>query len=185
MWCKKNYVKNNEPLTVIFNGKTHEYCFYYCLQCDKPTMPWATAVDFQIPASPGGSADEVILNEHLESFLRTAIEISYNNPYIQYRIQMVDQGPPMDAQCPSWAACLGYMGVAAAVCFSNFGSAVSNLDTEKWETKRSRFFERSKLSRLVFFSFFWYGRFGFCTSCNRHFAHNVSFCFCTTTNLTF
>ena len=89
-------------------------------------MPLATAVDFQIPASPCGSADEVILDEPLESFLRTAIENSLYNPYIQYRIQMVDQGPPRDAQCPSWAACLGYMGVAAAVCFSNFGSAVSN-----------------------------------------------------------
>jgi negative regulator of sigma E activity len=38
---------------------------------------------------------------------------------------MVDQGPPVDAQCPSWAASLGYMGVAAAVCLSNWGSAVS------------------------------------------------------------
>jgi hypothetical protein len=27
-------------------------------------------------------------------------------------------------QCPSWAAALGYMGVAAAVCLSNWGSAV-------------------------------------------------------------
>jgi hypothetical protein len=27
-------------------------------------------------------------------------------------------------QCPSWAASLGYMGVAAAVCLSNWGSAV-------------------------------------------------------------
>lgn len=40
---------------------------------------------------------------------------------------MVDQGPPMDAQCPSWAASLGYMGVAAAVCLSNCGSAVSRV----------------------------------------------------------
>mmetsp|Transcript_106124 Transcript_106124/g.307058 ORF Transcript_106124/g.307058 Transcript_106124/m.307058 type:complete len:211 (-) Transcript_106124:102-734(-) len=37
---------------------------------------------------------------------------------------MVDQGPSMDAQCPSWAASLGYMGVAAAVCLSNTGSAM-------------------------------------------------------------
>ena len=37
---------------------------------------------------------------------------------------MVDQGPAMDSQCPSWAASLGYMGVAAAVCLSNCGSAV-------------------------------------------------------------
>lgn len=40
-------------------------------------------------------------------------------------LTMVDQGPPMDAQCPSWAAALGYMGVASAVCLSNWGSAVS------------------------------------------------------------
>lgn len=39
---------------------------------------------------------------------------------------MVDQGPGVEAQCPSWAASLGYMGVAAAVCLSNWGSAVSN-----------------------------------------------------------
>ena len=38
---------------------------------------------------------------------------------------MVDQGPPVDAQCPTWASSLGYMGVAAAVCLSNWGSAVS------------------------------------------------------------
>ena len=31
--------------------------------------------------------------------------------------------PP--AQCPSWAVSLGYMGVAAAACLSNWGSAVS------------------------------------------------------------
>ena len=31
------------------------------------------------------------------------------------------------AQCPSWAASLGYMGVAAAVCLSNWGSAVSTV----------------------------------------------------------
>ena len=37
---------------------------------------------------------------------------------------MVDQGPALDAQCPSWASCLGYVGVAAAVCMSNWGSAV-------------------------------------------------------------
>merc|ERR1712203_625564 len=37
---------------------------------------------------------------------------------------MVDQGPPVDAQCPSWAASLGYMGVAVAVCLSNWGSAI-------------------------------------------------------------
>lgn len=38
---------------------------------------------------------------------------------------MEDEGTPVDAQCPSWAAALGYMGVAAAVCLSNTGSAVS------------------------------------------------------------
>ena len=38
---------------------------------------------------------------------------------------MVDQGPIADAQCPSYAVALGYMGVAAAVCLSNWGSAVS------------------------------------------------------------
>jgi hypothetical protein len=39
---------------------------------------------------------------------------------------MVDQGPTLELiQCPSYATGLGYLGVAAAVCFSNFGSAVS------------------------------------------------------------
>jgi hypothetical protein len=38
---------------------------------------------------------------------------------------MVDQGSSADAQCPSSAALLGYGGVAAAVCLSNWGSAVS------------------------------------------------------------
>jgi hypothetical protein len=28
------------------------------------------------------------------------------------------------SQCPSYAAALGYMGVAAAVCLSNWGAAV-------------------------------------------------------------
>ena len=28
------------------------------------------------------------------------------------------------AQCPSYAAALGYIGVAAAVCLSNWGAAV-------------------------------------------------------------
>jgi hypothetical protein len=33
--------------------------------------------------------------------------------------------PTMEVvQCPSWAAALGYMGVASAVCLSNWGSAV-------------------------------------------------------------
>lgn len=40
---------------------------------------------------------------------------------------MVDQSPALEVtQCPSWAAALGYMGVAAAVCLSNWGSAVRN-----------------------------------------------------------
>ena len=38
---------------------------------------------------------------------------------------MVDSNPQMEpAQCPSYAAGLGYLGVAAAVCLSNWGSAV-------------------------------------------------------------
>lgn len=37
-----------------------------------------------------------------------------------------DFAPPISevAQCPSYAAALGYMGVAAAVCLSNWGSAM-------------------------------------------------------------
>ena len=30
-----------------------------------------------------------------------------------------------EALCPSWAICVGYTGVAAAVVLNNFGSAVS------------------------------------------------------------
>uniref|UniRef100_A0A7S3LG63 V-type proton ATPase proteolipid subunit n=2 Tax=Amphora coffeiformis TaxID=265554 RepID=A0A7S3LG63_9STRA len=38
---------------------------------------------------------------------------------------MVDSNPQMEpAQCPSYAAGLGYLGVAAAVCLSNWGSAI-------------------------------------------------------------
>lgn len=38
---------------------------------------------------------------------------------------MLQEGVSMDAaQCPSWATALGYMGVAAAVCLSNWGSAI-------------------------------------------------------------
>lgn len=37
---------------------------------------------------------------------------------------MLEEGSSVDAQCPSWAPSLGYMGVAAAVCLSNWGSAV-------------------------------------------------------------
>lgn len=37
----------------------------------------------------------------------------------------MDQEPEVPlAQCPSWAASLGYMGVASAVCLSNWGSAI-------------------------------------------------------------
>lgn len=36
----------------------------------------------------------------------------------------MEQAPTMDAQCPSWASSLGYMGVAFAVCLSNAGSAM-------------------------------------------------------------
>jgi hypothetical protein len=39
---------------------------------------------------------------------------------------------PVDSQCPSWASALGYMGVAAAVCLSNWGSAVSVLTATVW-----------------------------------------------------
>lgn len=40
---------------------------------------------------------------------------------------MVDSNPQMEpAQCPSYAAGLGYLGVAAAVCLSNWGSAVGH-----------------------------------------------------------
>lgn len=49
-----------------------------------------------------------------------------SNHSISNETTMVDQGPPVDAQCPTWAASLGYMGVAAAVCLSNWGSAVSH-----------------------------------------------------------
>ncbi len=40
---------------------------------------------------------------------------------------MVEQSPMLEVnQCPSWAAALGYMGVAVAVCLSNWGAAVSH-----------------------------------------------------------
>ena len=38
---------------------------------------------------------------------------------------MNDDAPLTAALCPSWAASLGYMGVASAVVLSNWGSAVS------------------------------------------------------------
>lgn len=38
---------------------------------------------------------------------------------------MADEAPMTEALCPSWATGLGYMGVAAAVVLSNWGSAVS------------------------------------------------------------
>eukprot|EP00934_Nitzschia_sp_Nitz4_P004044 Nitzschia sp. Nitz4//NODE_444_length_18484_cov_71.934560//17389//18471//NITZ4_additional_000060-RA//-1//CDS//3329531905//4034//frame0 len=37
---------------------------------------------------------------------------------------MAEEHMTYAAQCPSWAASLGYMGVAAAVCLSNTGSAM-------------------------------------------------------------
>ena len=45
---------------------------------------------------------------------------------------MVDQSAlQLDVtQCPSWAGVLGYGGVAAAVCLSNWGSAVRPLVIE-------------------------------------------------------
>lgn len=79
MWCKKNYVRNNEPLTVIFNGKTREYLFYYCLQCDKPTMPFATAVDFQIPASP------LLAVPPIKSYSMNTSSLSYE-PLLKFHI---------------------------------------------------------------------------------------------------
>lgn len=50
-------------------------------------------------------------------------QLAFNLPF--GRITMEDQASTTDAQCPTWAASLGYMGVAAAVCLSNWGSAVS------------------------------------------------------------
>jgi hypothetical protein len=38
---------------------------------------------------------------------------------------MADEAPITAALCPSWATGVGYMGVAAAVVLSNWGSAVS------------------------------------------------------------
>jgi hypothetical protein len=52
---------------------------------------------------------------------------------------MVDQGPPIDAQCPSSAAFLGYAGVTAAVCLSNWGSAVS----KSWFRHHHRLFVKA------------------------------------------
>ena len=46
---------------------------------------------------------------------------------------MVDSNPQMEpAQCPSYAAALGYLGVAAAVCLSNWGSAVRSFHFFSW-----------------------------------------------------
>jgi hypothetical protein len=55
-----------------------------------------------------------------------------------------------DAQCPSWAVSLGYLGVASAVCLSNWGSAVSFLETKrvfcfpgcKWAPRRWAVWEK-------------------------------------------
>ena len=40
--------------------------------------------------------------------------------------RMADEAQITDALCPSWATGVGYMGVAAAVVLSNWGSAVSS-----------------------------------------------------------
>ena len=44
----------------------------------------------------------------------------------------------MDAQCPSYAVALGYMGVASAVCLSNWGSAVSAIEEKTSVIRVSR-----------------------------------------------
>ena len=52
-----------------------------------------------------------------------------------YFLKMVDQSAigassaalDVVAQCPSYAAALGYIGVAAAVCLSNWGAAVRSI----------------------------------------------------------
>jgi hypothetical protein len=48
---------------------------------------------------------------------------------------MVDTGAASAAldvaQCPSWAAALGYGGVAVAVCLSNGGAAVRGLHDDQ------------------------------------------------------
>jgi hypothetical protein len=38
----------------------------------------------------------------------------------------MDEAPGHVSLCPSWATGVGYMGVAAAVVLSNWGSAVSS-----------------------------------------------------------
>ena len=63
---------------------------------------------------------------------------------------MVDQGAlQLDvSQCPSWAASLGYMGVAAAVCLSNWGSAVRYV-------AHCEFVLRMLLVAIIQYSEFW------------------------------
>lgn len=63
------------------------------------------------------------------------------------------------AQCPSYAAALGYMGVAAAVCLSNWGSAVSeiimrNETNEEWIFCAFPKKKRSCISHLSFVCIF-------------------------------
>lgn len=44
-----------------------------------------------------------------------------DTPESMYRF--LDSATPPPALCPSWAAAIGYLGVACAMCLSNFGSA--------------------------------------------------------------
>ena len=67
---------------------------------------------------------------------------------------MVDLGPAVDAQCPSYAVALGYAGVAAAVCLSNWGSAVSSRSRKDFRFVYStvaihHFHDRSKIEEEV------------------------------------
>ena len=84
---------------------------------------------------------------------------------------MVDSNPQMEpAQCPSYAAGLGYLGVAAAVCLSNWGSAVSSdhdtefatedvsvlvLSMKRWndETQSCSLGDVNDMIRVTFFRF--------------------------------
>jgi hypothetical protein len=52
------------------------------------------------------------------------------------------------AQCPSWAAALGYMGVACAVCLSNWGAAVRSFPTSIWRrfSRQDRFLKTNSLT---------------------------------------
>ena len=82
-----------------------------------------------VPLSPADSPSPL-----LDLFWRSQRKSSFDGftLYSSSFYTMVDQGPTADAQCPTWAASLGYMGVAAAVCLSNWGSAVSRRQVVKW-----------------------------------------------------